>query len=219
MLFCTKTCTLRVFFIKHPFICPFQIALRCMGSAGTGQRKFGRTQRPPKASRVHFLYPARGAFATCTDCGPGHVPHEKQLSSLPRRRFRSLRPGVLPRANWAEPDTCRKPRGSIFSIRHAALSQHVPIAAQCMFRMKNSSLRCRAAVSGHSTPEFCRAQSGRTRHLPKASQVHFLCTARGAFPTCTDCGPGHVPHEKQLSQQMPRELSSLKIRFRTQTPP
>ena len=128
-------------------------------------------------------------------------------------------PPALDSANLAEHSVRRKPRGSIFSIRHAAFFQNAPLRHSACSARK-TALFAAAPPFPVTPPRRSAARKlGRTRHLPKASRVHFLYPARGAFATCTDCGPGHVPHEKQLSQQMPRELSSLKIRFRTQTPP
>ena len=118
-------------------------------------------------------------------------------------------PPALDSANLAEHSVRRKPRGSHFSIRHAALSQHVPIAAQCMFRTKNSSLRCRAAVSGHSTPAFCRARTGPNPTPAESLAGSFSLSGTRRFSKMRHCGPMHVPHEKQLSSLPRRRFRSL----------
>ena len=99
-------------------------------------------------------------------------------------------PPALDSANLAEHSVRRKPRGSIFSIRHAALSQHVPIAAQGMFRTKNSSLRCRAAVSGHSAPAFCRAQTGPNPTPAESLAGPFSLSGTRRFPNMYRLRPG-----------------------------
>ena len=91
-------------------------------------------------------------------------------------------PPALDSANLAEHSVRRKPRGSIFSIRHAAFFQNAPLRHSACSARK-TALFAAAPPFPVTPPRRSAARKlGRTRHLPKASQVHFSLSGTRCFP-------------------------------------